>query len=147
MNRDLDPRVHAASPPRWAFGRGALVGFVVGIPTVALSVMVLARLGIGDPSRSVREVLRLTLIFAGAPLVLTTGGIARVAARAASAGTAHSWRAGALTGAGAGPGFMILAAIPIGSLPESSWGWLWYLPAGAVPGAAIGLLIALSVAR
>lgn len=138
----------SSSPARWAFARGALIGFVVGVPLVALTVLVLARWGgLGDPERSFREVLRLTLIFAGAPLVLTAGGVARVAARAATAGVAPGVRSGARTTAVAGPGLLILAAIPLGHLPETAWGWLWYVPVGAVMGAALGAAIALSVTR
>jgi hypothetical protein len=142
MTTGLEPSV---TPLRWSFGRGALIGFVLGIPLIAITLMVLASWGLGDDTRSFRAVLRLTLIFAGAPLVLTAGGIARVAARAATHGTVRALRAGGLVGAAAGPGFVILAAIPLGELPETSLGWLWYLPAGAVPGALLGASISLAV--
>jgi hypothetical protein len=135
------------SAPRWAFGRGALIGFVLGVPMVALTVMVLARCGIGNAEQPFRQVLRLTLIFAGAPLVVTAGGVARVAARAAAPGVLPGVRSGALTCAAAGPGLVILAAIPHGYLPETPLAWLWYVPAGALIGAVLGAVIALSVPR
>jgi hypothetical protein len=119
---------------------------VVIVPSVAATVWVLARLGIGD-----REVpwivdLRFTAIFAGVATVLTAGGIGRLAAQASVEGTGGLKRAmwvAARTQAVAGAGLAILAAIPHGHLPHTHAGWVAMALAGAVFGAAGGVVIGL----
>jgi hypothetical protein len=141
-------RDDAELPPigRLAFARGALVGFVVAVPAIATAVYALARLGLGDPSHGASEVLRTSLIFAGLPALLTCGGVARVAARAAARPEVGKWRvilAGALPMAAAGGGLVLLAALPLGNLPARSLAYLGYLAAGLLAGAPVGALIGL----
>ncbi len=126
---------------RAPFALGAAVGFVVGLPAFSATIFLLSLAGLGDTSRSYPDVLRLALLFAGLPIVLTAGGVARVAARAADRGGLAAVRAGATVLAVAGVGLVILVALPVGGLPDHWPLWLWYLPAGSVTGAAVGAAV------
>jgi hypothetical protein len=132
-------------PPPWAFFKGALLGFVFALPVAAIVVWLLAHLGFGDPT-TYRRTLRFAIVFAGLPAVLSAGGAARVAARAAiaqpSGALRRAIRSGAITFAPAAAGLVLLTALPLGG--PATWGrWLTLaligLGGGLVVGGVIGL--------
>ena len=131
-----------AIPARWGFFKGLLTGAAIEIPALALTVWTLARLGVGDPEAGFMRIMRLTTVFAGFAAVLTAGGIGRLAAYASAAGGRRrailvSARAHAIASAG----LVMIATIPHGHLPVSSWGWLPMPLAGLVAGLVCGALI------
>jgi hypothetical protein len=145
-SRSLGKGRNEPRPPPFGFWKGAAVGAVVILPLVAATVWVLAWAGIGDPTVPWIVDLRFTAIFAGTAAVLTAGGVGRLAAQASVEGAGGIKRAvwiAARTQAIAGAGLVILAAIPHGHLPQSSWKWLWLAAAGAGSGAAGGCVIGL----
>jgi hypothetical protein len=146
--RRRDPsRFEASMPPRGGFWKGALLGFVLGLPATAGAVYLAARFGIGDRAASFETTLRFAVVFAGVPAILSAAGVGRAAARAAVAktrgGLMRSARTGALGFAAACVGLTLLVAVPIGGLPPSPVRWLWLAPPGAVAGAVVGVLIGL----
>ncbi len=131
-----------AIPARWGFFKGLLTGAAIEIPILALTVWTLARLGVGDPEAGFMRIMRLTTVFAGIAALLTAGGIGRLAAYASAAGGRRraivvSARAHAIASAG----LVMIATIPHGHLPVSSWGWLPMPLAGLVAGLVCGALI------
>jgi hypothetical protein len=132
-------------PPAGAFWRGALAGIVVVIPLLIVTEFVLSRAGIGDPDASISRIFQFAFAFAALPAALTSGGVARLAARAAlmhpGDRTAATLKAGATTFAPAGVGLLLLIAVPLGKLPQQSWRWFWLVFAGAIAGAAAGAVI------
>jgi len=135
--------------------KGLLTGAAIEIPLLALTVWVLARLGVGNPEVELMRIMRLTAVFAGVAALLTAGGIGRLAAYAfseplpASADRAADlarrrrraiYRA-ARAHAAASAGLVIIAAIPHGRLPGTPPGWLVFPAAGIVCGAIAGALI------
>jgi hypothetical protein len=138
-------------PPRvrFAFWRGALVGACVAIPLVALAVWVLARAGVGARAAPLSRVAAMALLFAGVPAALTAGGVAVLAARALElVGPRRALWSAALAFAPAGAGLVLLAALPLGQLPEEPTRWAWLGAAGALVGAPTGAAIArLALAR
>lgn len=140
-----EPPPEVAQPVRWGFAVGALAGFVLAVPATALAVYLLARLGLGNPDRSLGDALRFATLFAGLPAILSAGGTARIALRAAAerGGTASAVRAGAATFAAAGVGLVLLCAIPLGGLPDRALPFLGFAAAGVASGAPVGALIGL----
>jgi hypothetical protein len=140
-------RREVGQPPAYAFSKGALLGAVLVIPAMAAAVFVLARFGIGDGAAPFSRALEAAVMFAGVPAILTAGGVGRLAARAVIApdkGTVgRGIGAAALAFAAAGAGLVLLAAIPLGHLPEQPVRWLWVGAAGAVAGAMAGAVIGL----
>ncbi|HEY4056221.1 MAG TPA: hypothetical protein VGM39_06410 [Kofleriaceae bacterium] len=131
-----------AIAPRWGFSRGFLTGLVVEIPAIAATVWVLARLGVGDGSAPFIYVARMTTLFAGLAALLTAGGIGRLAAYASvEGGRRRAMFVGARAHAAASAGLVLIAAIPLGDLPERPIGFLAILIAGAVTGVLCGALI------
>ncbi|MGE0551145.1 MAG: hypothetical protein AB7O24_27405 [Kofleriaceae bacterium] len=131
-----------AAPARWGLFKGLITGAAIEVPTLAATVWVLARLGIGDPDVSFMRIVRLTAVFAGFAAVITAGGIGRLAAHAsAEGGRRRAMIVAARAHAAASAGLVIIAAIPHGMLPASSWGWLPLPAAGAIAGALCGLAI------
>ena len=144
--RPWDPARHEATfPPRWAFLKGSLLGFVFALPLTATTVWVLAHLGLGDPT-TYRRTLRFALVFAGIPAMLSAGGVGRVAARAAVARATgpirRSVRAGALAFAPAGAGLVLLTALALGG-PASPAGWGFLALVGVGCGLVVGGVIGL----
>jgi hypothetical protein len=135
----------AKRPPPFGFLKGVGLGLVLVVPTVAATVWVLGQLGLGNPTSSMGDALRLAGLFAGPAALVTAGGIGRRAALA-SAGPGGR-RAAALHAAAAqavaGAGLTLIAAIPHGELPASLAAWSWFGVAGAVTGAIDGALIGL----
>ncbi len=131
-----------AIPARWGFFKGLLTGAAIEIPVIALTVWSLSRVGIGDPDAGFMRIMRLTTVFAGIAALLTAGGIGRLAAYASAAGGRRraifvSARAHAIASAG----LVMIATIPHGHLPASSWAWLPIPLAGMVAGLVCGALI------
>ena len=93
------------------------------------------------------EIVRTTTVFAGVPALLTAGGLGRLAAHEAMAGTRRAAIARTCAAHGVASVLLaLIAAIPHGLLPSSvaSWGLLVILGgmAGALCGAAIALVCA-----
>lgn len=131
-----------AIPARWGFFKGFLTGAAIEIPVIALTVWSLSRLGIGDPEVGFMRIMRLTTVFAGIAALFTAGGIGRLAAYASAAGGRRraifvSARAHAMASAG----LVMIATIPHGHLPASSWAWLPIPLAGMVAGIVCGAVI------
>ncbi|HEY4179107.1 MAG TPA: hypothetical protein VGM90_19820 [Kofleriaceae bacterium] len=81
-------------------------------------------------------------LFAGLAALLTAGGIGRLAAYASvEGGRRRAMFVAARAHAAASAGLVLLAAIPLGDLPERPLGFLPIFVAGAVTGALIGTLI------
>lgn len=133
-----------ARPPRWAFFKGLLAGAVIEVPTIALGVWGLARLGVGNADAPYAEVLRLTAVFTGLAGVLTAAGIGRLAAYASiEGGRRRAMLVGARAHAVAGAALVLIAAIPLGHLPARPIGFTAILGAGLVVGAILGAAIGL----
>lgn len=131
--------------PRLGFLKGAALGVVVVLPTVAAGVWVLARAGIGNPAVTMVEALRMATVFAGIAAVLTAGGIGRLAAHASvtPGGVRTAVIRAARAQAIASAGLVIIAAIPHGELPADPWTWSWFAAAGLIGGALSGVIIGL----
>jgi hypothetical protein len=152
---DLPPattRIPAVFPPRWGFWKGLVTGAVIEVPALAGGVWLLAQAGIGDDDAGFMRVLRLAAVFAGVASVLTAGGIGRLAAVASVArlgpdriagGRRRAVLVAARTHAAASAGLIVIAAIPLGHLPDHAAGWLPYPLFGAAAGAACGAVIGL----
>ena len=133
-------------PQPHAFWKAAALALVTVVPAIALVVWLLAHVGVGNPDAGLIEVLRLTVVFAGPAAVLTAGGVGRLAAQAGAArDRRHAAWVGGRTLAVAGAGLVVLAAIPLDGLPEAWPGWTALLLAGALIGAAGGVLLGLVV--
>ena len=143
----VSTRIPSAIPPRWGFFKGLLTGAVIEVPALAAGVWLLARVGVGDPAARFMHVLRLAAVFAGTAAVLTAAGIGRLAAHASvdrfGAGRRRAMIVAARAHAVASIGLVMIAAIPLGSMPGHSWKWLAYPVAGALVGAACGAAIGL----
>jgi hypothetical protein len=131
-----------AIPARWGFFKGLLTGAAIEIPVLATTVWLLSRFGVGDPDAGFMRIIRLTTLFAGVAALLTAGGIGRLAAYASAAGGRRraifvSARAHAIASAG----LVMIATIPHGHLPLSSWGWLPMPLAGIAAGLVCGAVI------
>ncbi|MDX2088941.1 MAG: hypothetical protein SFX73_13875 [Kofleriaceae bacterium] len=101
----------------------------------------LAACGFGAQDVPFMQIMRLTAAFAGVAALLTAGGIGRLAAHAAVHGRGRAMWVAARAHAAASAGLVIIAAIPHGGLPETSWAWLPLPAAGLVTGALCGCLI------
>jgi hypothetical protein len=140
-------RREQAFPARFAGLQGGLLGLVLLVPAAALAVHALARIGIGDRFVGLGRALRMAVLFASLPALLSGIGLGRVAARAAIApgapprGRRRGIAAAARTGVFAGIGLVVVTAIPLGRLPDEPLRWLWYAAAGGVAGALCGAAI------
>jgi hypothetical protein len=131
-----------AAPAPWGFFKGLLTGAAIEIPALAATVWLLARLGFGDADAGFMRIMRLTTVFAGIAALFTAGGIGRLAAYAsAEGGRRRAMFVAARAHAVASAGLVIIAAIPLGHLPDTSWGFLPLPIAGLVCGAVCGALI------
>jgi len=140
----VSTRLPPAFPPRWAFFKGLLTGVVIEVPALAMGVWLLARFGVGDPDASFLRILRLTALFAGVAAILTAAGIGRLAAHASvekNGGRRNAMRVARRAHAAASAGLIIIAAIPLGSLPEKALGWLTLAAMGALVGLGCGMVI------
>lgn len=141
----VSPRLRGeipAIPARWGFFKGLLTGAAIEIPVLATTVWLLSRFGVGDPDAGFMRIMRLTTVFAGVAALVTAGGIGRLAAYASAAGGRRraifvSARAHAMASAG----LVMIATIPHGHLPLSSWGWLPMPLAGIAAGILCGSVI------
>ena len=130
--------------PRWGFWKGLVAGVAIEVPALTAAVWGLAWLGIGNPDVPVMRILRLTTVFAGVAAIFTAGGIGRLAAYASiDGGRRRAMFVAARAHAAASVGLVVIAAIPHGHLPDRSLAWLAYPAAGAVVGAACGVMIGL----
>ena len=114
------------------------------IPASGVTVWLAARVGLLDQDAGLIACLRMALIFAGLAAVLTAGGVGRLAAQASIEGRGGRPRAmlvAARTMAPAGAALTLIAAIPHGGLPAGPLGWISLLLAGAMSGAASGVVI------
>ncbi|MDB4963407.1 MAG: hypothetical protein JWP01_3406 [Myxococcales bacterium] len=129
-------------PARWGFVKGLLTGAAIEIPVLAGTVWALSRFGVGDPDAGLMRIIRLTTVFAGIAALLTAGGIGRLAAHASAiGGRRRAVLVSARAHAVASAGLVMIATIPHGHLPDSSWAWLPMPLAGLVAGALCGTLI------
>lgn len=139
--------------PRWSFWKGILTGAAIEVPILAVTVWLLARMGIGDPDVGFMRIMRLTAVFAGIAALFTAGGVGRLAAYAAvergrevpGEARGRAMFVAARAHAAASAGLVLIAAIPHGHLPEHfGVGWLVIplagVPAGLLCGAVIGFV-------
>jgi hypothetical protein len=136
--------------PRGTFWIGGLAALALGLPLTTLALAFLAeRLHIGRPDATQAQIGLMAAIFAGLPAFLTGGGVARlVAHRLAESPEPRAWRGlvlGVIAMALGGIGIMVLAAVPLGGLPEKSARWWPLGAAGAAVGAVVGLAIGVLV--
>lgn len=138
--------VPAKRRPPFGFFKGFALGVIVVIPSVAATVWLLSRLGLGKPGVTMVQAIRMTTLFAGVAASLTAGGIGRLAADSSLLPGGYRgavWRATRVQ-AVAGAGLTLIASIPHGHLPESPVRWIWIgvagLATGAIDGALIGLI-------
>lgn len=128
--------------PRWAFWKGLLTGAAIELPAIALTVWVVARLGIGNPGVGFMHVMRLSAVFAGVAALLTAGGIGRLAAYASvERGRRRAVISAMIAHAVAGAGLVVIAAIPHGGIDFARWTWIGLPIAGATTGAVCGAVI------
>lgn len=143
--RPVSTRIQQAIPPRWGFFKGLLTGAVIEVPALAAGVWLLARVGVGDRDATFMHVLRLAAVFAGTAALFTAAGIGRLAAHASVDRIGGGRRRAAVVAARAHAiasiGLVMIAAIPVGTMPGHSWKWLAYPVAGALVGAACGAVI------
>lgn len=141
----------AAMPPPFAFFKGALVGALIVVPAVAVTAFALSRLGFGDRWAPLIKFLRMAVLFAGLPTVFSSGGVGRLAARAAvdvrGGGVRRAMRRAAWTEAAVGAGAVLLTAIPMGRLPDDPHGWVALAVGGALAGACCGVIIGVFCGR
>jgi hypothetical protein len=133
--------------PAHGFWKGAAAGLLVVIPAAAITVWLAARVGILDQDAGLISCLRMALVFGGLAAVLTAGGVGRLAAQASIEGTGGRIRAviaGARAMAAGGAALTLIAAIPLGGLPAGPTGWISLVVAGAISGAASGVLIGMA---
>lgn len=131
-----------SAPAPWGFFKGLLTGAAIEIPALAATVWVLARAGVGDPDAEIMRIMRLTTVFAGIAALFTAAGIGRLAAYAsAEGGRRRAVFVAARAHAMASAGLVLIAAIPLGHLPETSVGFLPFPLAGLVCGALCGAII------
>ncbi len=142
-------------PPRGAFLKGALIGATVGIPIFAALTYSLTLTGMRGFPVSFERVLFLVATFAGLPLVLTAGGVGRLAARAAIRASARRHAAGARAAGPAlavgGFGVLQIALIAVGGFPTTGWEWgitaLFGTAGGVLLGVPIGAWVATGAPR
>lgn len=119
-----------------------LTGVAIEIPLIAMTVWLVARLGVGNARADFMHVVRLAAVFTGVAAILTAGGIGRLAAYAyVEKGRKHGVLVAARTHAIATAGLVIIAAIPHGELDFRDPAWLALPAAGAVTGALCGATI------
>jgi hypothetical protein len=130
--------------PRWGFWKGLLVGTIVEIPAISAAVLLLPRLGLGEPEAAM-TVVRMTSLFVGLPALITSGGLGRLAAYE-SVKRRRREAIGRIAAVHALAGLLLtfIAALPHGYLPQTALDWMAMglagLAAGAVCGAAIGVM-------
>ncbi|MBL0219486.1 MAG: hypothetical protein IPQ07_37160 [Myxococcales bacterium] len=131
-----------AAPAPWGFFKGFLTGAAIEIPVLAATVWLLARQGIGNPDAGFIRIMRLTTVFAGVAALFTAGGIGRLAAYASAVGgRRRAMFVAARAHAVASGGLVVIAAIPLGHMPETSTGFIPIVIAGLLAGALCGALI------
>lgn len=136
------PRTPTGKRPAPGFAKGALLGVLVMIPLISLGIWIANRLGIGDQHPTMINVLRLTVVFAGLPAVLTSGGVGRLAAQA-SVERGRGALVAARAMAAGGAALILVAAIPTEVIPGSHLGWGLLAGGGAIAGAIGGVVIGL----
>ena len=138
-------RYELKPPPRGAFIKGALLGFVAGIPLFAGLAYALTLLGLRGFSVSFEYAFTTVAALCSIPLILSAGGVGRLAARAAIApergGLTASVIAAARALAVAGVGITLIALIALGGFPQEPRAWALASGFGLVGGAALGALI------
>lgn len=130
--------------PRWGFWKGLLVGLILEIPAISAALLLLPRLGLGEPVAAM-TVVRMTSLFVGLPALITAGGLGRLSAYESVRWTRQEAIA-RVAGVHALAGFLLtfIAALPHGYLPQSLLDWvvlvLVGMGAGTICGAAIGVM-------
>jgi hypothetical protein len=142
--------------PRGTFLLGGSVGGALGIALQVLGIFGLTQvLRWGPLEAGIDRILSISLIFAGFPTFLAAGGVARLVshrlAEKPAGGLGRAVLRGALAMAAAGMGLALLCAVPLDALPEKPQHWAPMFGvgalAGAVTGAAIGVLVAMRQRR
>jgi hypothetical protein len=137
---------NGAVPPLRTFVYGFAVGLAAALPLVIVALFVLSRVGIGDPTSSFSRIARFAYAFSGLPAAITCGGVARSIAARALRLRDPTFRGAALAGAiglaPAGAGLLLIAALPLGRLPEEPLAWAWLAVAGGLAGALGGVVTA-----
>ncbi|MEO8705800.1 MAG: hypothetical protein ABI867_37565 [Kofleriaceae bacterium] len=109
---------------------------------LAATVWVLAQVDLADPDAGFMRIMRLTTVFCGLAALLTAGGIGRLAAFAStSGGRRRAVLVAARAHAAASCALVVIATIPYGHFPASSWGWAGLAATGIVPGLICGATI------
>lgn len=138
------PRTRSGKRRPPGFAKGAVLGVLVMIPLISLGIWLANRLGIGEVRPTLIGVLRLVVVFAGVPAVVTAGGVGRLAAQASVDGgrTRAMWMAGSALAFG-GIGAIVIGAIPNEVIPASGLGWGALAAVGALAGTLAGVAIGL----
>jgi hypothetical protein len=132
---------------RGTFLIGGLAGLTLGVPLQVLGIYGLTqRLGWGPMETGFEHILFISLIFAGFPAFLVSGGAARLVAHRIAErperGFGRSLVRGALAMGVAGIGIVLLCAVPLGALPENPRHWAPMGGVGLAAGAMTGLAVA-----
>jgi hypothetical protein len=137
--------------PRGTFWVGGLAAVALAEPLLAVGIYGLTqRLHFGPRAVSLDEIFWISLIFSGIPAWLVGGGVARVVAhRSVERSDMTLGKAlalGAVTLGVGGIGLAVLAAVPLGVLPDDPRQWAPIGAVGALAGALTGLAVTVLVA-
>ncbi len=142
------PRPERRKPrPKWGFSKGAALGLLIVIPLCAAAIWGLGRVGIGNPTATMIDCLRMVSVFSGLAALLTAGGVGRLTAQASierGGGRRRAVMVGARAMAAAGAALVIIAAIALGDPPMTPPGWVALAAGGALAGAIAGALIGMA---
>jgi hypothetical protein len=138
-------RYEERMPPRGAFLKGALLGCVIGIPLFAALTYGLTLLGMRAVPYSFEHVFFIVAALGGLPLILSAGGVGRLAARASIAPRRRPMLGGVVAAARAlavaGLGVVLIALTAVGGFPLSEREWALAAGAGVLGGLALGSLV------
>jgi hypothetical protein len=136
--------------PRGTFLAGALASVALVPPLLALALEAVAHtfhVGPGETPRA--RILVFAAAFAGLPIFVTGGGVARLVAHrlveSASARAVSGVVLAAIAMGIAGIGAALLTVVPLGDLPDKPVEWWPLLLAGLVSGVVAGIAVGILV--
>jgi hypothetical protein len=138
-------RYEERQPPRGAFLKGALLGCVIGIPLFAALTYALTLVGMRAVPYSLEHVFFIVAALGGLPLILSAGGVGRLAARASISPRRRPMLGGVFAAARAlavaGLGVVLIALTAVGGFPLSQREWALAAGAGVLGGVVLGSLV------